>query len=194
LCYNNYKPIFHYIRGVDGLVDKKNKVLIKINGQEYPIVGSEPKDYLLKVGNYVDEKMDEVRKGNQRLSTSMIAVLTSINMADDLLKLQEKLNNAQGKYEEPLQDLEELKTQYQKLESEHKNLEEENLGLKRNNGNLLKFKEKYETESIELKEEAKSRKEESEKAEKIINELQNKLFENQIKLVQARKQLEKYQQ
>ncbi len=194
MCYNNYKPIFHYIRGVDGLVDKKNKVLIKINGQEYPIVGSEPKDYLLKVGNYVDEKMDEVRKGNQRLSTSMIAVLTSINMADDLLKLQEKLNNAQGKYEEPLQDLEELKTQYQKLESEHKNLEEENRGLKRNNGNLLKFKEKYETESIELKEEAKSRKEESEKAEKIINELQNKLFENQIKLVQARKQLEKYQQ
>ena len=194
MCYNNYKPIFHYIRGVDGLVDKKNKVLIKINGQEYPIVGSEPKDYLLKVGNYVDEKMEKVRGANQRLSTSMIAVLTSINMADELLKLEEKLEKAQGKYEEPLQELQKMKSKCKSLESALNNLEEENRELKRNNGNLGKFKEKYETETLELKEEVKNRKEESDKAEVIINELQNKLFENQIKLVQTRKQLEKYQE
>lgn len=175
-------------------MDKKNKVLIKINGQEYPIVGSEPKDYLLKVGNYVDEKMEKVRGANQRLSTSMIAVLTSINMADELLKLEEKLEKAQGKYEEPLQELQKMKSKCKSLESALNNLEEENRELKRNNGNLGKFKEKYETETLELKEEVKNRKEESDKAEVIINELQNKLFENQIKLVQTRKQLEKYQE
>lgn len=175
-------------------MDKKNKVLIKINGQEYPIVGSEPKDYLLKVGNYVDEKMEEVRKTNQRLSTSMIAVLTSINMADELLKVEERLAKVQGSYEEPLKELEKTKKKNEKLDSVLKRLEEENRELKRNNGNLGKFKEKYETETLELKEEVKVRKEESEKAEDIINELQNKLFENQIKLVQARKQLEKYQE
>ncbi len=175
-------------------MEKKNKVLIKINGQEYPIVGSEPKDYLLKVGNYVDEKMEEVRESNERLSTSMIAVLTSINMADELLKLDKRLKETQGRYDQPLQELQELKGKFEKLESDHKELERENRELKKNNGNLGKFKEKYETETLELKEQVKNCKEESKKADEIINELQNKLFENQIKLVQARKQLEKYQQ
>ena len=172
-------------------MDKKNKVLIKINGQEYPIVGHEPKDYLLKVGNFVDEKMEKVRGANQRLSTSMIAVLTSINMADELLKLEEKLKKAKSEYREPLKELQELKRNYEVMESKLKNMEEESKQLKRVNGNLEMFKKKYETETLELKEEVKILKGESKKAEDIINELQNKLFENQIKLVQARKQLEK---
>ena len=65
---------------------QRNRVLVKINGQEYPIVGAEPKEYLLKVSSFVDDKMGVIAKSNENLSTSMIAVLTSINIADQYLK------------------------------------------------------------------------------------------------------------
>ena len=44
---------------------QKNRVVVKINGQEYPIVGTEPKEYLLKVSSFVDDKMGTITESNK---------------------------------------------------------------------------------------------------------------------------------
>ncbi|SDK75199.1 cell division protein ZapA [Natronincola ferrireducens] len=173
-------------------MEKKNKVTVKINGQDYPIAGAEPKDYLLKVGSFVDEQMDEVAKHNNKLSTSMIAVLTSINIADQFLKLQAHVDTVKREHTDPLNELEELKDQYTFVARE---LEEKKEGLQflqNQVEELISYKERLEAERIDLEEKLISKEEDLSKAETIINDLQNKLFENQIKLVQLRKDLEEY--
>lgn len=170
-------------------MQRKNKVLIKINGQEYPIMGAEPKEYLLKVGNYVDEKMEEVAAGNKRLSTSMIAVLTSINIADQYLKLKDAYEKLQSQQEAPLNELERIKEEHEKVlkllaakEAAIHSLEAE----KEKQGTYRANQQEIE----EIKAQLNQKNEDLKKAEEMINDLQNKLFESQIKLVETRRQME----
>ncbi len=171
-------------------MQRRNKVLIKINGQEYPIAGTESKEYLLKVGNFVDEKMEEVAAGNNRLSTSMIAVLTSINIADLYLKLKEEHEGSLNQSVAPLKELDKAKEelhlalkQLGEREAAYTILEEE---LTR----IVSHQESHHDSYEELTKQLEAKDSDLKKAEEIINDLQNKLFDNQIKLVEARKQLE----
>jgi len=171
-------------------MENKNKVIVKINGQDYPIMGSESKEHLLRVGNFVDEKMELVSKNNSRLSTSMIAVLTCVNIADQFLKLQNHLDTVQREHVDPINKLEEFKEDYDVLLNE---LEEKREGLQffqKQAEELMAYKEKAELENAELKEQLKIKEKDLANAENIINDLQNKFFENQIKLVELRKNLE----
>ena len=69
-----------------------NKLLIKICGKEYVIMGKEPDEYIQKVSLYINKKMSEVMRNNSKLSTAQAAVLTSINVADDYFKTLEAYN------------------------------------------------------------------------------------------------------
>lgn len=66
----------------------KNKMVVKIQGQEYKLMSEDSKDYMQGLATYVDEKMDELVIHNPKLTTTMVAVLTALNLADDYLKLQ----------------------------------------------------------------------------------------------------------
>lgn len=84
----------------------KNKVNVRIAGKDYTLVGTESDEYIQKVGLYIDKKMNEIMKANSRLSTSMVAVLTAINVADDFFKayesesaLRKELKKAQDELE-----------------------------------------------------------------------------------------------
>lgn len=174
-------------------MQRKNKVLIKINGQEYPIVGAEPKEYLLKVGNYVDERMEEVAQGNKRLSTSMIAVLTSINITDQLLKLQEAYRQLESQQTAPLQELEKVKEELEKASEKLAEKEESNQLLMEKLSEYTLAQSQQQGQQEDLDEKAKKladKEADLKKAEEIINDLQNKLFESQIKLVETRRQME----
>ena len=64
-------------------MDSKNVVSVKIFGQEYSIASDKPREYIMKVADYVDSKMNEIGGGTYQ-STSSVAVLTAINLADEL--------------------------------------------------------------------------------------------------------------
>lgn len=42
------------------------------------------------VAGYVDDRMNEIAKGNHRLDTAKIAVLTAVNIADEYIRLQQE--------------------------------------------------------------------------------------------------------
>jgi cell division protein ZapA len=162
---------------------RKNKIIIRINGQEYPIVGYEKKEYLLKVASFVDEKMAEISKKNTRLSTSMIAVLTSINVADQYFKLMDEYEMIHKQSSDPLEELDETKELLEIASEELIKKEEKILIIEEQLRDLLTFKEEHLNENIKIKQELKERELELLKAEEIINNLQNKLYDNQMKLV-----------
>jgi len=66
-----------------------NRVTVQIFNEEYVVKGNEEPDYIEMLASYVDRRMRMVQQRNIHLSTTKIAVLTALNLADELNKLQE---------------------------------------------------------------------------------------------------------
>lgn len=65
-------------------------VEIKVFGQTYTVKTDAEENYIQEVAKYVNEKMDEVLKKTKSVSTLNVAILTALNIADDLLKEKRK--------------------------------------------------------------------------------------------------------
>ena len=122
----------------------KNKVAVRIAGKDYTLVGVESQEYIQKVGLYIDRKMNEVMRFNNMLSTSMAAVLTSINVADDFFKAHE--NEAYLKKE-----LKRCQEELERLREEAKSISEYNAVLNGRNSSLQLDLAKREAELNEVR-------------------------------------------
>lgn len=136
-------------------MSEKQKLEVRICGRDYTLVSEDSPEYVHRVAFYVDRKMKEVEEANPRLSISMTAVLTSLNIGDEFLKereensrlkeetvqMQEALYLEQKRSEELNRKIEELQAQYHALQIRYAKKETEledalksfELGLKNNN-------------------------------------------------------------
>lgn len=78
------------------------RVVVSIFGEDYVVRGVEDPDYIEKLGQYVDRRMLAISQRNPNLTTTKVAVLTALNIADEMGKLQED-------YDQLVKTLEELK-------------------------------------------------------------------------------------
>lgn len=60
-----------------------------ILGQKYAIKGDAPEDYIKGLASFVDEKLKEVYSASPGISPLKAAILTSLNIADELHKFKE---------------------------------------------------------------------------------------------------------
>lgn len=67
-------------------MDTKNVVQVQIFGHSYTIRGEAEQGYIVDVAAYVDRKMREVTEKLPVASLSKVAVLASLNIADELFK------------------------------------------------------------------------------------------------------------
>ncbi len=69
-------------------MDKKNTTNVLIDGHVYALSGVESEDYIQRVALYINNKLKEVRAGQntQLLNSKLLNVLLAINIADDLYK------------------------------------------------------------------------------------------------------------
>ncbi len=123
---------------------EKNKVTVRIAGNEYVISGVESPEYIQKIALFVDRKVLEITRKNHLLSTSMASVLTSINMADEMFRLNETLKNNEN-------ELADLKRKYQELKEESQKVKMENVKLKERESQLRIELTKRETELKEVR-------------------------------------------
>ncbi|MBC2580279.1 cell division protein ZapA [Clostridium sp. DJ247] len=188
-----------------------NRVTVKINGIEYNLKGEEHEEYLHKVAGYVDKKVKNILDNNTMLSTSSAAILSAVNIVDDMFKKQiqfeetlkkvEQLEKRQAIYEE---QIESLKNQLKHMEAYNSELQEKlknNINIQElqkkeeETKNLLNQMvamkdeaERYMRENSELKSINKEMKFQLQSAKYKAMDLQNKLMENQINLAKERKQ------
>lgn len=80
--------------------NKTTKVTVEILNEEYVVRGEENPDYIDMLATYVDRRMKMFQKRNPNLSSTKIAVLTALNLADELNKLQEDYDELIKKMEE----------------------------------------------------------------------------------------------
>ncbi|NLZ48968.1 MAG: cell division protein ZapA [Clostridiales bacterium] len=187
-----------------------NIVTVSINDVDYNLKGEENDEYLKKVADYVDKKMKTIMESNPKLSGTAAAVLTAVNVVDDLFKcevsykgLNEEIRNLKAKekdYEEQIAALKELVARVQGENSEllqKLNDSKVDENLKAKDEELARLKEEVE----KLKEELKNTKNSFEKnkaenkelkfqlrsARYKINYLEQELVENQINLAKIKK-------
>jgi cell division protein ZapA len=67
-------------------MENKNVVQVEIFGHGYTIKGEADHDYISGVAGYVDRKMREVTEKMPVASLSKVAILASLNIADELFK------------------------------------------------------------------------------------------------------------
>jgi cell division protein ZapA len=62
---------------------------IDIAGQEIKIRSDEDEDYVRSLASFVDEKMREVARGRNGVTTLNLALIAALTIADELHKLRE---------------------------------------------------------------------------------------------------------
>ncbi|MEA4827118.1 MAG: cell division protein ZapA [Clostridium sp.] len=187
-----------------------NIVTVKINGSEYNLKGDEKEEYLHKVAGYVDKKIADVLRKNNRLSISDASVLSALNIVDEKFKADDYIETLKGEVEEAkkaekilqaqvedlkrhIKNLEEYNAELQsKLESTKsgeyiKQVEEESKSLREELDILKETSKKYLKEKSDLRAENKELKFQVQSSKYKIMDLQNRLIENQIDLVKIKK-------
>lgn len=90
-------------------MENKTKMEVRIHGKDYVVMGIESDEYIQKVALYIDKKMNEVSRTNGRLNTAMVAVLTAINVADDLFKSVDAIKDLKEEVKEKTEELDKTK-------------------------------------------------------------------------------------
>ena len=68
---------------------EKQKTIDRVAGKEYTLVSADSPEYINRVANYVDRRITETAFAT-RMNKENVAVLVSLNMADELMKAQDE--------------------------------------------------------------------------------------------------------
>ncbi|NLM49359.1 MAG: cell division protein ZapA [Clostridiaceae bacterium] len=102
--------------------ENKTRTTVKIYGSEYAILSPLDEEYVKKIGYYVDKKMTELSSNDKRLSTALSAILTAMNIADELFRMEDENKALMEKYNKLKEDYDFLKTENDLMSAEIKEL------------------------------------------------------------------------
>lgn len=71
-----------------------NKVVVTIFGEEYPITGYSDSEYITRIADYVDKRMQEVAKQTSQHARDRVAILAALSIASELDEHRQKLNES----------------------------------------------------------------------------------------------------
>lgn len=94
-----------------------HRVTVTICGNEYTFVAEEDSSYVEKVAAYVDQRMSATLESTKAGQTDA-AVLTAVNIADELFKAQEIAENLRSQLKEYLDEASKSKNEISELKRE----------------------------------------------------------------------------
>lgn len=110
---------------------QKTKAKVKICNKDYTVVSNETPEYMHEIGVYVDKKMREFLQSSVSLTDSMAAVLTAINVTDEMFKAKQTVENMRTQIGRYIEDSSKSKHEADILREENENLKEQIKLLKR---------------------------------------------------------------
>lgn len=147
-----------------------NRVKVRIYGQEYTISGERNEEIIMRIANYVDEKMREIGRFASGTTPGSLATLACINIADELFQEREEVDKLKAeKYQ-----LEKDAQHYMKMWDDAKQ-------------NFIQYKEGAKSASQEKSEVEERVRELEEKC----NEFESSYFDIQMENMQLKAELDK---
>lgn len=83
----------------------KNRVRVNIYGEEYTVRSDGDMDYIVRVADYIDKKMRFIAEKMPNKSPTRVAVLTALNVADELFREREEGENDLSAVEKRASDI-----------------------------------------------------------------------------------------
>ena len=83
-------------------------VSVEIYGQKYPIRSTLDQEYVARLASYVDEKMRAAADSTPTGDSLRLAVLTALNVADELFRCRDGARASSGELAERAGELERL--------------------------------------------------------------------------------------
>ena len=105
----------------------ENRIVITICGEEYALLADEAPSYMQKVAQYVDTKMSETLR-TVKVGRTDAAVLTALNLADELMKSQQNAENLRAQLKGYIDDANRAKNEISELKRELFRLQNQNRG------------------------------------------------------------------
>lgn len=109
-----------------------NRITMSICGEDYTLVADESAAYMEKVGALVDEKMTQLQEG-AHVSRIDAAVLTAVNLADELFKEQAASEKLRVQIKESLDEAAKAQSEVSELKREVFRLQQRLDGRNNNN-------------------------------------------------------------
>lgn len=78
---------------------QKIRTTVRIAGKEYTIASTDTEEYVNRVANWVDRRMNELAAAT-RLPATQLAVLTAVNAADDMMKSRDEIRRLEAELDE----------------------------------------------------------------------------------------------
>jgi len=144
-----------------------NRVSMTINSRQYTVVAEESAEYLQRLGNHINEKVEIVLKGGQNIMGERPVVLAAFNICDEYFK--------------SAQEVDELKGQVKQTSDRNDYLEQRVYELK---------KQIEEMGSVQISMDEAAIKAERVSAQKELNDAKNqiRLLEGQVRNLEAKLQ------
>lgn len=95
----------------------ENHVTVSICGEDYTLVAEEAPSYMQKVGDYVDVKLTEMME-TAKIGRTDAAVLTAVNIADELFKEREAAEGLRAQVKQALDEAGRVKNELSELKRE----------------------------------------------------------------------------
>lgn len=199
---------------------EKNRVTVRIYGQEYTIAGEMPREHIMRVADYVDSKMREIAEVMPMGSAVSLAVLSAVNAADEYLRREKENEELKAACEEKAAEIEKYMrlweeakasfTQYKDEAQEHlahkeqlqKLFNEKTVELSDMSGKYKGLKEKY--DALKLKNEDLTNMLQSQEDNKMSNtslvkeleakcrDVESSFFDLQMENIQLKSELDRY--
>ena len=68
---------------------QKGKALVEIFGETYSLRGDDDPEAIVRIAEFVDDRMKKVARENLRLAPTKVAVLVALNIAEEYLRLEQ---------------------------------------------------------------------------------------------------------
>ena len=117
--------------------DDKTKISVDIYGMQYKLSGHSSSNHMRRVAQLVDEQMHRIARGFPKLDTQRVAVLASVNIADEMLKQREQLEESRaGLQNNMAEEHRNLLEKYEQLQQEHAAVQAELAGAGKREADL----------------------------------------------------------
>ncbi len=166
----------------------KTKMTINIMGVDYQVITDDDPNRVKMIADFVDTLIKETKKTSVYMTNMSATVLSALNLSEELFRIKDDFEELKEKEQEyhmlmtykdkltdAMEELEDNETKNKIMKGRLERLEIENSEL---NELMEEYKDKFNTLRTEY-----------ELSKRTVSDLQNKLLENQLELVKARKNL-----
>ena len=84
---------------------ESSKVRVNILGQTYNIKGDAAPEYIMQLADYVNEKVEEVSRNISGSNSLQVAILVSLNIADEYFQMKKINSGIEGAIEDKAREI-----------------------------------------------------------------------------------------